>query len=376
MKKDQLGKTRGGSHLLAQLFFTYVLLLTMAINSYAELRSWSHKKGGKIDAELVKADKLNVTLQRHNGQQGVISIADLSSEDQKYIKHWFEPIQWCKKDNASEYRVGYGELLSEKNLNNLPVYLAEQQIASEYLFAHAPSCVSYKIPEGARSFNALGVKPSGDDNIRGTWTYVLKVDGNEVFRSEPLNTFLDNIVPISVNLPKGAQTIDLIVEDLGSNISDHSIWANPAFYRYEIDELETSITRSKNDAEVYCKLSAEKFRDRVELFSDNKVKASLKAIPEIYKNRKMTVRKNGEHKEPLKFEVREAGLVTIACHFGYVKIYEPKGWSGIERNIEVYYPDSEDQKSIALYWLLQKHYEVGTYELEVPDTSWPVNLVL
>lgn len=124
-------------------------------------------------------------------------------------------------------------------------------------------------------------------------------------------------------------------------------------------------------AEIYCKLKSEKFRDGVELFSDNKINAELINIPEKFADLKMTVRKFGVH-DPIQFEVRKAGPVLIAVHFGCTDPYEDTGWKQVEHKIEAL----QDGKGQALYQVWEKHHDVGTYSLEVSNFSWPTNLLL
>jgi len=129
-----------------------------------------------------------------------------------------------------EYKVGFADLWIGKNIDNKKVLLEGEEI-QHYLFAHAPSSIMYKIPEGVTSFNAWGIKTEGDGNVVGSWIYSVVIDGNEVFRSKPLVTYENCVVPINVEIPFGAKIIQLKIDDMSNAFADHSIWAFPTFNR-------------------------------------------------------------------------------------------------------------------------------------------------
>ena len=127
-----------------------------------------------------------------------------------------------------KYTVGFGDLWIGKNVDHKKIILQGKEI-QDYLFAHAPSSITYDIPAGVNSFSAWGVRTSGDDNVTGSWFYVVKIDGKEAFRSKPLETYETYEVPINVAIPAGSKKIELIIDDMGNNYADHSIWALPKF---------------------------------------------------------------------------------------------------------------------------------------------------
>jgi hypothetical protein len=131
---------------------------------------------------------------------------------------------------VKEYQVGYGDLWVGQNVDKNKVYLHEKQI-SDYLFAHASSRVVYDIPEGFRSFNAWGVRPKSNKVVAGSWIYIVKMDGDEVFRSGPLSSYDSFELPINVPIPAGTKTIELITDNMTNGYADHSIWAKPVFKR-------------------------------------------------------------------------------------------------------------------------------------------------
>jgi hypothetical protein len=129
---------------------------------------------------------------------------------------------------VKEYKVGFGDLWIGKNLTHSRV-LVQGQETKDYLFAHAPSRIIYQIPGDASSFSAWGVRIDGDDNVYGSWFYIVKIDGKEVFRSKPLVDYEAYEIPIHVSIPKGSKEIELVIDDMGNNFADHSIWAVPTF---------------------------------------------------------------------------------------------------------------------------------------------------
>jgi hypothetical protein len=59
--------------------------------------------------------------------------------------------------------------------------------------------------------------------------FVAKADGREVFRSEVVKGFAEQVVGVDV---AGAQSLELIVEDGGDGKnSDHGVWFSPRLTR-------------------------------------------------------------------------------------------------------------------------------------------------
>ncbi len=129
---------------------------------------------------------------------------------------------------VKDYKVGFADLWVGKNVDNRKVLL-HGQLCNDYLFAHAPSWVLYDIPAGVSSFSAWGIRPDGDINVIGSWFYVVKIDGKEVFRSKPLADYPNLEVPIQVSIPPGSKVIELIVDPMKNAFCDHAIWAVPVF---------------------------------------------------------------------------------------------------------------------------------------------------
>ncbi|WP_254511715.1 hypothetical protein [Anatilimnocola floriformis] len=93
------------------------------------------------------------------------------------------------------------------------------QECRDYLFAHAPSSVSYSIPPKTRYFTAVACNA-----IRPEAKFVVKVDGQELFAAEgkPIATVL-------VEIPEGAKVLQLECEGLVDRGLHYCSWCFPAF---------------------------------------------------------------------------------------------------------------------------------------------------
>jgi hypothetical protein len=129
-------------------------------------------------------------------------------------------------------RVGWGDYLvnfyPDHKIAKVPV---DGKPCDLFLFAHANSSVTYRIPDGMQTFTATGIRPTGNDWIAGTFTFEVLVDGKSLFKSEPLKSYPGYQVPISVTLPAGAEMLELKTDNLGNGFADHSIWAYPFFHK-------------------------------------------------------------------------------------------------------------------------------------------------
>lgn len=90
---------------------------------------------------------------------------------------------------------------------------------NDFLFAHAPSAVSYAIPPKTKYFTAVAYCAL-DPEVK----FVVKVDGKELFATErrPIDT-------VVVEIPEGGKTLQLECVPLGKHFYDHSSWCFPAF---------------------------------------------------------------------------------------------------------------------------------------------------
>jgi len=127
---------------------------------------------------------------------------------------------------VKEYKVGFGDLWIGRNLDKRKVFVQGKE-TEDYLFAHASSRIKYEIPAGVTKFEAWGVRTHGDENVFGSWFYIVKIDGKEVFRSKPLVEYETYEIPISVPIPQGSKELELIIDNMTNGFADHSIWALP-----------------------------------------------------------------------------------------------------------------------------------------------------
>jgi hypothetical protein len=90
---------------------------------------------------------------------------------------------------------------------------------ADFLFAHAPSKLTYAIPPKSKYFTAVAYAA-----CNAQVKFVVKVDDQILFTSErkPLDT-------VCIELPEGAKVLQLECDDLGDVFADHSLWCYPAF---------------------------------------------------------------------------------------------------------------------------------------------------
>ncbi|MDB5389164.1 MAG: hypothetical protein JWM11_4810 [Planctomycetaceae bacterium] len=106
-------------------------------------------------------------------------------------------------------------------LTAVPLVAADQIPCDEFLFAPAPSTVSYAIPEGMSRFTAIGY------NVRSQHVkYEVWADAKKIYESPQAG-----LIPIDVKLPKGTKTIELKVNDMGDGRDDLSMWCYPRLHK-------------------------------------------------------------------------------------------------------------------------------------------------
>ena len=119
-----------------------------------------------------------------------------------------------------EQKVGAGEFLVNRPFRTPPVQLLDDAVCDEFLFAHAFSHLTYRVPEGAEVFSAIGYCVFSQ-GVR----FRVFADGQLLFVSPQAG-----IVPIHVRLPAGARRLDLLIEDGGDGAADHSFWCYPRLH--------------------------------------------------------------------------------------------------------------------------------------------------
>ncbi len=100
-----------------------------------------------------------------------------------------------------------------------------------FFFAHAPSRIVYKIPEGVKRFTAIGTKLEAIHESEGTWAYIVKINDQKVFESPWLVHSKQGFWLIDVPIPAGSKTIQLIIHEGNNNFCDNAIWAWPYFHK-------------------------------------------------------------------------------------------------------------------------------------------------
>jgi hypothetical protein len=120
--------------------------------------------------------------------------------------------------------VGAHKLTYNQPINTLtvaPLVAADQKPCDEFLFAHAPSTVSYAVPEGMTRFTAIGY------NVRSQHVkFEVWADAKMIYQSPQAG-----LIPINVKLSKGTRTIELKVNHLGNEGHDVSMWCFPRLHK-------------------------------------------------------------------------------------------------------------------------------------------------
>lgn len=109
-------------------------------------------------------------------------------------------------------------------LNNArPIHLLEPHPCTEFLFAPAPSRLTYDVPPGKKRFSAVGYCVQ---NAKVKYR-VLADETKTLYESDPSRPAA--IVSINVVLPRGCKTITLVVEPLATGVPGRSFWCYPRF---------------------------------------------------------------------------------------------------------------------------------------------------
>ena len=89
-----------------------IVLAIGAMGTFAEMRTWTDKKGNSIEAEFVSIFSGKVVLKTANGKQKKIPQSGLSAKDQEYLKNAIPPTikidVFIDKENKQISSDGYG----------------------------------------------------------------------------------------------------------------------------------------------------------------------------------------------------------------------------------------------------------------------------
>lgn len=115
---------------------------------------------------------------------------------------------------------GFGTLQKNRSVWEKPLLIAGQAY-QRGLGTHAPSKIVYHLDAKYRRFQAWA---GGDGNAAPTVSFEVWLDGTKRWESGPMTRETPAaLVDLDVT---GVQTMELIVDDLGNNSSDHADWAD------------------------------------------------------------------------------------------------------------------------------------------------------
>ncbi|MBI1344833.1 hypothetical protein GC163_00940 [bacterium] len=117
--------------------------------------------------------------------------------------------------------VGAGKLEYNGETTAAPIDFRVAALCDEYLYAHAPSTVTYAVPEGMTRFSAIGWC-----TLSATVRFELWSDSQRLFQSVQAG-----VVPIDVRLPTGTKSITLKIIEGKSFDNDQSFWCYPRLHR-------------------------------------------------------------------------------------------------------------------------------------------------
>ncbi|MBS0202517.1 MAG: NPCBM/NEW2 domain-containing protein [Planctomycetes bacterium] len=120
--------------------------------------------------------------------------------------------------------AGFGEVAHNKPspwVQSIPIHFRDALPCDEFLFAHAASTVSYRVPEGMTRFTAIAYNV-----ISHSANYEVWADATRIYEGPRAG-----IIPIDVKLPRGTKLIELKINDMDGASRDHSIWCYPRLHR-------------------------------------------------------------------------------------------------------------------------------------------------
>lgn len=108
-----------------------------------------------------------------------------------------------------------------ENLQSGPIHFRNFQPCDEFLFAHAPSAVTFQVPEGMTRFTAIGYNVIGQTAKFEVWADSVRIH----------ESAMAGIVSIDIQLPPNTKSIELKTNDCGNAAGDQCIWCFPRLSR-------------------------------------------------------------------------------------------------------------------------------------------------
>lgn len=127
------------------------------------------------------------------------------------------------------FNIESGEIMSKPAVANhnrpmvkaAPIHFRDTQLCHEFIYAHAPSAVSFAVPSGMTRFTAVGWA-----TVSNTVKFEVWADGSRIYQSPEVG-----IAQIDVKLPARTAKIELKIDDLGDYRYDHTFWCYPRLHR-------------------------------------------------------------------------------------------------------------------------------------------------
>lgn len=124
-------------------------------------------------------------------------------------------------------KVGYAELGVNRSPDDVHFPKIKGVIPKKYLSAVAPASIVYNIPSGCIKFECIGLRA---DDLNGSIKLIVKIDGKQVYASPDLSK-MSELAAISVQIPAGSKTLELIADPNGSIVNDYACWCEPKFWK-------------------------------------------------------------------------------------------------------------------------------------------------
>lgn len=108
-----------------------------------------------------------------------------------------------------------------------PLLRPDLKVATEYLYASAPSRVRYAVPEGMKSFTAVAFSPT-------IWTVGFKVMAGDTTVYEKAKAW----DTVRLDLPKDTTHVDLVFDWIHSKDRGSAFWIAPRFHPVSVSEVK------------------------------------------------------------------------------------------------------------------------------------------